>query len=464
MGEKLEVNNNGETNTVSRGKREMSGKRLIGDGIGMFGINLFIIGFYSVLSYYYTDVAGIAAGLVGTLILVSRVLDGASDLVMGILVDKTKSKHGKARPWLLWLSIPAVILGIALFFVPNTGSTGQIIYIVVTNILFFSIFVTGLQVSYSSLMALTTRNAYDRSLMGIIRGAFGFAAGMIMSVAFIPLVTSMGNDQKSWSLLITIFAVIAGLAVLISFKSTKEVISKDKKDKETKIPFKVKLNAITKNKYVLIILAAQICSSAIGAITASAGIYYAQYIWQNVNLVALIGAVGVLPMVIGFMFMAPIVKRIGKRNFVMIGAALTIVGCLLRLVDPYSVPLGVAGLLVAGLGLVPTTSLVFSLLSDSIEYGDWKNGLRMEGLVNGGMNFAGKVGNGIGVAGIGWLLALGGYIAGQQFQSTLANQMIIAVNIYVPIILAVIIIILFSFYKLDKEYDQIIHELESRDN
>jgi glycoside/pentoside/hexuronide:cation symporter, GPH family len=461
MESKIEANLQ-EPKIKAKGKREMSAKRLIGDGVGMFGINILIIGFYSVLSYYYTDVAGIAAGLVGTLILFSRIFDGFTDILMGNLIDKTKSKHGKARPWLLWLAVPAALLGVALFSVPDVGSTGKIIYILITNTLFFSIAITGIQVAYSSLMALTTKNSYDRSIMGIVRGVFGFFAGMIMSVAFIPVVTSMGNDQKSWSMLISIFAVIAAITILISFKSTKEIVSNETLEKESAAAFKDKFKALFKNKYLVLVLVAQIFATAIGALSASAGIYYAQYIWKNVNLVALIGGIGLLPMFIGFALMAPLVKRMGKRNVVIAGAIITIIGNVIRVIDPYSVPLGMAGLFIAGLGMVPTMTLLYAMLSDSIEYGEWKTGMRMEGLVNGSMNFVNKIGNGIGVAGIGWLLALGGYVAGQESQPALANEMIIAVNTYVPIILSIFIIIVFSTYRLDKEYGQVIADLESK--
>jgi GPH family glycoside/pentoside/hexuronide:cation symporter len=456
------LENNAETNISVSRKRELSAKRLFGDGIGMFGINILIIGFFSILSYYYTDVAGISAGLVGTLILISRFLDGFTDIVMGNLIDKTKSKHGKARPWLLWLGVPAALSGIALFYVPEMGQIGQTVYIIATNALFFSVVVTGLQVAYSSLMALSTKNSYDRSVMGIVRGIFGFAAGLIMSVAFIPVVTSMGNDQTSWTLLISIFSAIAAITIYISFRSTKEIVSKDKVEQESGIAFKVKFRALFRNKYMLLVLVANIFASAIAALNASAGIYYAQYIWQNINLVALIGAIGLLPMLIGFALIAPLVKRMGKRNVVIAGSVITIVGSLIRLIDPYSVPFGVAGLFVAGLGMVPTMTLMFAMLSDSIEYGEWKTGMRMEGLVNGSMNFVNKVGNGLGVGGIGWLLGLGGYVAGHATQSELANQMIIAINIYIPILLSIAIIAILSVYKLDKEYSQIVSDLEAR--
>ncbi|MEK5038269.1 MFS transporter [Sporosarcina sp. FSL K6-3457] len=447
----------------SSAKREMSRKRLIGDGAGQMGMNLFA-GFSSVLLYYYTDVAGIAAGLVGTLILISRVFDGFTDLIMGSLLDRTKSKYGKARPWLLWMTLPTVLAAIALFYMPNMGNTGQVIYILVTNALFFSVGLTGLSIAYYSLMALTTRNPYDRSLMGIVRSIFGMAAGMAMSIVFIPLVTSMGGDQKSWSTLIIIISILAGISILVSFKSTKEIASSPEKvEKEMKIPLKNKLKVIFTNKYLVVLLGVQISVSILGVLNASAGIYYAQYIWHNINLIAVIGAAGFLPMIVGFVFIAPLVKRLGKKNVVVLGTILIIIGNLIRLIDPYSVAIGVTGIIIAGLGVIPTMALLVAMISDTIEYGEWKAGLRMEGMVNSGTSFAGKVGSGLGIAGVGWLLALGGYAAGQEIQSAFANQMIMAINIYIPILLSMLIIILLSFYKLDKEYSGIIADLESRE-
>jgi glycoside/pentoside/hexuronide:cation symporter, GPH family len=448
--------------TQTKGIREIPRKRLIGDGVGMLGLNIFS-GLSMVLLYFYTDVAGIAAGLAGTLIMVSRVFDGFTDLFMGSLVDRTQSKYGKARPWLLWLAIPTAIVSILLFYIPDIGATGKIIYILITNILFFSVGLTGLLVAFASLMALTTRNPYDRSLMGIFRGIFGLLGGMIMSIAFIPIVNSMGNDQSAWLTLVMIVASVAGLAVLIAFKSSREQISsKEKVEKEKQVPFKHKIKALFSNKYLMMLLGVQILVSTAGVLNGAAGIYYAQYIWGNVSLVGVIGAAGFLPMVVGFIILSPFVKRFGKRNVFIGGSIVTIIGCLIRLIDVYSFPIGIAGVIIAGLGMVPTLTLLGPMVSDTIEYGEWKKGLRMEGLVNGGISFTSKLGNGIATAAVGWLLALGGYVAGAATQSELTIQMILATNIYIPLLISVLVVVLLKFYKLDQEYAQIVSDLESR--
>lgn len=177
-------------------EREIPTRRLLGDSMGQFGLNI-SSGLLGLITYYYTDVVGVSAAIVGTVPLLTKILDAFADVGMGVLVDRTKSKYGQARPWLRWMTIPMFVSSAAVFSVPDISPTGKIIYAVVTNLIFYILVYTPTSIPYSSLMALTTRNNYERSLMGIFRSAGGYLSGMIVAIAFIPVVTAMGEDARN---------------------------------------------------------------------------------------------------------------------------------------------------------------------------------------------------------------------------------------------------------------------------
>lgn len=445
-------------------KRGLTYKQLLGDGVGQFGMTL-LGTLTAVLLYYYTDVAGISAGLVGTLLLIARFSDGFTDLFMGNLIDKTKSKHGKARPWILWTILPAMIFASALFNVPDISPMGQTIYILVTNVIFFSICMTILTVSYFSLMALTTRNHYDRSLLGITRALFNIPAGMLMSAALIPIVAAVGGGQETWTIAIIIISIIAGTTLLITFKTSKEIVNtSERSELERKMPYKEKLKILFKNKYLLKLLLAGIFINSLFNINTAAGIYYAIYIWNDVNLIAIIGGITFLPLIFILILLPPIIKKFGKKQVIIIGCIMGIVGNMVRLIDPYSISIGLTGMLIVSIGLVPLIALIGPMINDTIEYGEWQSNVRMEATVNGFNSFVTKAGVGIGTAIIGWSLAFGGYVENQDVQTELANHMIIAINTYIPAILYLFMIISLWRYDLYKIYPSIIADLEKRNS
>ncbi|RKD71349.1 GPH family glycoside/pentoside/hexuronide:cation symporter [Sinobaca qinghaiensis] len=445
-------------------QREMPFKQLLGDGIGQFGMTL-LGTLTAVLLFYYTDVVGISAGLVGTLLLVARFSDGFTDLFMGNVIDNTKSKHGKARPWILWMVFPAMIAAIALFNVPDIGSTGQAVYILVTNIIFFSICMTILTVAYFSLMALTTRNHHDRSLIGITRALFNVPGGMLMSAGLIPILAAFGGGQQTWTIAIIIISSIAVITLLITFKTSKEIVtSTERTEIERKMPYKEKVKILFKNKYLVKLLLAGVFINTLFNINTAAGVYYAIYIWEDVNLVAVIGGVTFLPLIFVLFLLPPIIKKFGKKQVIIVGSVMGIIGNMVRLIDPYSISVGLTGMLIVSIGLVPLIALIGPMINDTIEYGEWQSNVRMEATVNGFNSFVTKAGVGIGTAIVAWSLAFGGYAEGQATQPDLANHMIIAMNTYIPALLYVIMIISLARYDLYKIYPSIIADLEKRNN
>lgn len=434
----------------------------VGFGLGDLATNLVWGAMGTYIVYFYTDVVGVAAGVIGTILLFSRLFDGVTDVIMGSLVDKVNSKHGKGRAWILWMAIPFGISTVLLFTVPDVGYVGKIIYIIISYNLIATVY-TAINIPYGVLNALMTQNQYQRSVLNIFRMVSGQTGGLIVGVLTIPMVAFFGGGQSGWIFSFVVYAILAIVLFGITFKSTTERVKPVKKTKTT-IPFKLSVKTLFKNKYWFIMLQLFILTFIYLAITQGSTIYFSEYILGNVNIVGLLLMANTIPLILGMLFLAPIVKRIGKRNAILIGTTISIIGALLVLVDKGSMSIVISGILLRGVGQAAIVGTIFAMLADTIEYGEWKTGIRNEGMVYAGGSMGLKIGTGIGLALIGWLLSWGGYIGGQETQTGSALISIEALFIYIPIIINILQLVLLSIYKLDKEYPQIMKDLKLRSN
>ncbi|WP_245579647.1 MFS transporter [Alteribacter aurantiacus] len=428
-------------------------------GLGSFGIFAVWSMMSSFLTYYYTDVAGITAGAVGTLMLVSRLLDGFTDIGMGSVVDKTKTKYGKARPWILWMAIPLAITTVLLFSVPDIGDTGKLLYAYGTYLLFVLIY-TAVSIPYKSLLGIMTQHQFSRSQSNIYSAIFILIGNLLVVTLTQPLASSLG-----WTTLAALYGVMIVVSLYVTFFTVKERVPVSSMSiVRDKVPFKEGFKALITNKYWLIITMYCVAFYTTIGLTQGAAIYYAQTVIGNVNIFPLIGLASALPMLLGVFLVSPYVKRFGKRNVAMTGAFIFITGQLVKLIDPTSLTIFLSGHVLVGFGIMPAIALTFAMINDTIEYGELKSGYRTEGLVNSGASFGIKVGTGIGLALIGWLLGFSGYVGGSVEQTDLATTMILALNIYIPLGLGVVLAILMWMFKVDKDYPEILAKLQERRN
>ncbi len=436
-------------------------------GFGNLAANLLLTTANAFISYFYTESVGIAVATVGIILLAGRVLDGIADIAMGIIVDKTKSKYGKARPWLLRMAVPYGLAIVLLFSAPNLGTNGNIAYALVTYLFAMFIF-TAINVPYNTLMALETQDQKERSQLSSFRTAFGFLGALAVNMITMPIVSAFGGGKQGWFITSIIYGVIAILLYLNCFKNSKEInASNDKSDviemQRQKTSLKEGIIGLFKNKYWVLVIALILVANLTSGLS-GVNIYYAQYILGDPNLVGLIGFASFLPIIVGVILSGPILVKFGKRNTSIGGAILSLVGCGIIMVGPSGIPMVMAGLIVKGLGAAPMLIASYAMLGDTIEYGEWKNGTRAEGLTFSAASFGEKVGTGLGGAVLGGILAVGGYIGGQATQSTSAIGAIKFSFVYAPIILGVIMLILLFMYKLDTEYPKILAELKERNN
>lgn len=225
-------------------------------GVGDVGANLVWTTVASFLLIYCTDVAGLSAGILGTIMLIARLFDGVSDLFMGVIIDKTNTKWGKARPWVLWSAPPLVISLIMIFSIPNMSNTNKMIYLLVVYIFMAAVCYTANNLAYNTMLSLVTVDQEDRDTMNSMRFTLTMIAQLVINVVTIPLVSYFGGDQKAWTTLSIIYAVIALIAFLTTFAGTKErykpIVKKESKDKPKTHPLKT-FKVLCKNKYFILI-------------------------------------------------------------------------------------------------------------------------------------------------------------------------------------------------------------------
>ena len=266
---------------------------------------------------YYTDVVHVNAAVIGTIMLVSRFLDGASDLIMGLIVDRTKSRFGKARPWLLRVAIPFAIATTLMFSVPDFSDKGKIIYIFITYNLVMTMY-TMINLPYGSLSTLMTTDPYERSILNIFRQIFAQITSLIITAATLPLVNLFGGDRMAWTFVYGIFAAAAAVLFLICFFGTKENVGGVAKDRES-VPVTTALLALVKNKCWIISMLLGTGTCLFYMAISTINTYFCVQVLHNESLVGTVNAAYIAPMIVFFFLMAPIVKKIGKKKTNLLG-------------------------------------------------------------------------------------------------------------------------------------------------
>lgn len=436
----------------------------VGFGFGDLSTNIAWGSMSMFIMFFYTDVIGISAGIIGTIMLFSRFLDGVSDIAMGVIVDRTNTKYGKARPWLLRLAIPFAISLVLVFAVPNNVSDlWKVFYIVVTYNLLVTIF-TAVVIPYGTLNTFITSDQNERSTLNVFRMFFANIGLIVVTLCTLPIVKLFGGGQSAWIMTFAIFGILSSVLYFITFKTTKERVQPVKKTGTNKVPIKVGIAALFKNKYWVLTFLTFIVFS-LGEATFQGGtIYFATYILKDPLLVGLLSFLILIPSTLGLLFFAPLYKRFGKTKSMIGGSVIFLIGSIVLMIDPSSLTFVVIGSIIRGIGRAGVFGAIWAMLPDAVEYGEWKTGVRNEGLVYSAGSTGQKIGYGIGGALVGWILAWSGYVGGQDIQNPNVLLSIKALFIYLPLLMYVVQIILLSFHKLDKNYPKIYQELQARRN
>ncbi len=461
MREKVEKMQNGLVEKIGLGEK-------VAYGFGDLASNLILALTSTMITYFYTNIIGIAAGTVGTIMLVSRIFDGFTDVGMGIVVDKTNTKYGKARPWLLWLAIPFALSAVALIAIPESfSSTAKIVYAFITYNLVTTILYTAINIPYGTLNSLMTRDQYQRSVINLFRMTMGQTGSLVITAVTLPIINRLGGTHTAWIQITCVYAIMTIILFLICFKSTKERVKASESfsgRERNKIPVGVSIKALCKNKYWLILVVVWTVVSMVLTITGTSSTYFAQYILGNSNYMGILNAATTAPVIISIPLMAPMIKKWGKRNIALAGSIIAIFSGLLMLLQPANLMVLSVACVIRGIGNATIIGTIFAMVADTIEYGHWKTGVRVQGLLYSSSTLGAKIGAGVGAAAAGYLLEFSGFdgMAAQQTNGTI--QAIQILFIIIPVIGAAIQTVCLFFYKLDKEYDGIMAELKEREN
>lgn len=453
-----------ETNNTAVKAEKISISEKIAYGGGDLASNLILVLSSTFVAFFYTEALHLNIGIVGTIMMVSRFLDGFSDIIMGFIMDKTKSKHGKARPWILWLAAPIAISLVLMFLVPNIGETGKYIYVAITYNLVTTILYTAINIPYGALNSLMTRDQNQRMVINVFRMVMAQVGSLIINMLTLPLVNALGGstNQKSWIIASVIYGLLAMALFYACFFKTKERVHVESAN-STHLSFMEELKICFKNDQWLIIVGVWVVMAFGMGGGMSVGNYYAKYVLGNENLAGLITAASLLPAIILMPFLPPLTEKFGKRNCGIVGGVITACADFAMLTCPTSF----TGLLilniVKGIGSTALTGTIFAMVADTIEYGQWKTGVRTEGMLYSSTTFGAKIGAGVGAAFAMNLLASVGYVEGAATQGAAVHSMLIKLFILLPAIFTVIQIILFVFYKLDKLYPQVMKDLLERE-
>ena len=427
----------------------------LGYGLGDTASNFFFATFNIFLLYYYTDIFGLSAAAVGTMFLVTKVLDAVSDPVMGLIADRTHSRWGKFRPYLLWAALPYGLCGYAMFANPQLGDTGKLIYAYVTYSLMMLAY-TAINVPYSALMGVISPSSLERTKVAAYRFFCAFAAGWLVGTFVTPLKNLLGggNEALGFQLTMLIFAAVSVALFWITFATTKERVT----PAPVKTDIKLDLQALVRNGPWIALFLTGVFSLTNIAIRNGSLLYYFKYyvgddgspLFLIFDKTAVFLSLGLFAQMAGVLFTKTLSERFEKRDlmiFLSLINAASMVAFYFIPADQYWLMVAVycIGMLVAG----PTPALVWSMYADCADYGAWKSGRRTTALVFSTVQFSHKMGLAVGAGLTGIVLGWFGFVANQVQSDTAMNGIRLMFSL-IPAAFAVLGIIAIYFYRIDK--------------
>ncbi len=432
---------------MSKTNTKLSVKEKIGYGLGDTASHFVwdMVGFWILI--FYTDTFGISAAAAGTIMLIARFWDMLSDPLMGIIADRTNTRWGKFRPYILWMALPYSILAVLTFSTPDLGATGKVIYAGVTYLLLMTVF-TAINLPYSSLGAVMTSDSYERAGLNSYRFIFAFAGQFIVTGTALYLASyfGKGNMAQGYQYTLMLFAAISFILFMITFKTTRERVKPPpQQQKNLKEDFK----NLFRNRPWVILFFVGIISFVMFAMQNLSIAYYFKYYIGNEQSVQLFNVIGTVALIAGIPFSKPLAKRFGKRNVYVASSLISGMFFILLYIPGNDNIYSIYILnILAKFTYAPAVPLLWTMLADTADYSEWKFGRRATGLVFSAATFAQKAGWGIGGALAGWLLAVYKFVPNMEQTATALNGIKLMISVF-PGMLYMSCAILLYFYAID---------------
>jgi len=444
-------------------------------GFGDLASVLYWQTFMAYILFFYTDVFGITAAAAGTMMLVTRLWDGVNDPMMGMIADRTQTKWGKFRPFLLWLCVPFAFVGVLTFTTPDLGYTGKLIWAYVTFTALMMLY-TAINIPYSALLGVISSDPIERNDVSSVKFVFAYAAGTIVGATLLPMAGFFGknNIQQGWQTSFIIYGVAAVCFFLITFTFTRERVTPIIPKRN---PIKKDLSDLFSNRPWVLLLAATITFILFvaGRLTVSAH-YFKYYVGeQTVNLFGHVGTydyewttsafhtVGQIASIIGVIFTAWFARQVGKkRAFLILFVIAVLSTAVLYFFKPHQLMLIYLSQIIGSFTGGPLSPLIWAMYADTADYAEWKTGRRATGLVFSASTMSQKFGWAIGGAFAGWLLFVFGFEANTVPTEQVKHGLRLLMSL-IPAALGVISILIMLAYNLDeKKMKQIEAELAER--
>ena len=428
---------------------KLSFKEKLGYGLGDTASHFVwdMVGFW--LMFFYTDVYGISAAAAGTIMLIARFWDMAIDPMIGVISDRTNTRWGKFRPYILFGAIPYAVLAILTFTTPNFGEFGKILYAGSTYVLLMTAY-AAINLPYSALGAVMSPDTYERAGLNTFRFISGFVGQFIVTGLALTLAEKFGHGDKAQGFqhTISLFAFLSLIFFFITFKTTKERVSPPKAQKNS---LKEDLANLFKNKAWVILATVGIVSFIMFAMQNAAIAYYFKYYIGNENNVQLFNVIGTVALIVALPLSKPLAKRFGNRN-VFIGSSLISGFFFILIYLPGVSNLGLIYTfnILAKMAYAPAVPLLWTMIADSADYGEWTTGRRATGLYFSAAVFAQKAGWGIGAALAGWVLTISQFVPNVAQTQTAITGIKLLVSV-IPGILYMSCAVFMIFYKIDSK-------------
>ena len=432
------------------------------------------------LNVYYTDVLKLTGVWGGAFLVVfpiiSKIIDAITNVAMGYIIDRTRTKEGKARPWLL-LSAPLLaITGILLFTVPSGSVTVQIIWIMVSYNLFYSFAYTIFNMSHNLMVPLSTRDTTQRGSLSVFNQiATIMMSGILVALVFpMVIMPAIGADKSKWIVLMSVLSILALPLTLLEYFFTKERVTLENQGaEEAAIPFRAQLKAIFTDRYMLIIYAYFLIYTFGTSIKNLSLVYFCNYVLGTYNdgiTQTLISVIGGIPMGIGIFAVWPLAKKFGKRNVTLVGFILYAIGSAVCWLFPTNMVIMLVGQFIKNIGGLPCSYVFMALFADVLDHVEWRSGIRCDGIAMSVYNIIAVAMVGICTGIFNGMLSKAGYVAPSVIDGvTVAAEQSAAVKgaitfgfVGLEVITGIVLAVLLAFLNVEKNIGKEQAEIKAR--
>ncbi|NNE69878.1 MAG: MFS transporter, partial [Rhodothermales bacterium] len=387
----------------------------VGYSLGDAGSNFYWKVFEVFLLFFYTDVFGISPATAGTIFLVARIWDAVNDPIMGAIADRTRTRWGRFRPYLIWLPIPLAVAGVLAFTTPDLDSQGKVIYAWITYF-FVMMCYTGINIPYSALLGVLSTDSQERTSASSFRFVAAFSTALVVqsfTKDFAELLGG-GNDALGWQLVMVIYGIVASLFFVGTFMTTRERVEPIAEETD----FKAELKDLARNVPWLILFFLGFAILTMLFVRSASIVYYFKYFVGDESLFKWFMAIGAIASIVGVALTPVLSKTFGKpRLYFLLIVLTTIINIAFYFVSAEDILMIFVLNTAFSLVLGPTAPVVWAMYADTADYGEWKNGRRATGLTFSAATFGQKLGVAVAGSVTAFLLAYVGYVPNAEVQT-----------------------------------------------